>query len=132
VPVIAPRVGQDDAYFWEGVAESRLLLRGCVSCGHLQHPPTPMCQKCGGLQWSVRDASGKGVVYSWIVAKHPTEADGAGRVVALVELAEGVRLVANLSADPSTVANGLPVEVFFADVDGVRLPQFRPVAAVSL
>jgi uncharacterized OB-fold protein len=89
-----------------------------------------MCQKCGGLQWAVRDASGKGVVYSWIVSTHPTESGEPRRVVVLVELTEGVRVVANLSGvDPSSVTNGLPVEVFFDDVQGVRLPQFRPVRA---
>jgi hypothetical protein len=45
----------------------------------------------------------------------------------LVELEEGVRLVANLQGlQPAEVANELPVEVFFDQVDGVWLPQFRP------
>jgi hypothetical protein len=49
------------------------------------------------------------------------------RIVALVELDEGVRLVSNLvGIDAAEVENGMPLVVLFAEVDGVALPQFRP------
>jgi uncharacterized OB-fold protein len=48
--------------------------------------------------------------------------------VALIELDEGLRLVSNLAGiDPAEVRNGMRVEVKFGQVDGVKLPQFRPV-----
>jgi uncharacterized OB-fold protein len=51
------------------------------------------------------------------------------RIVALVELEEGVRIVSNLHAvEPANVRNEMPLEVVFVDVDGVRLPQFQPAA----
>lgn len=125
--VIPPIVTEDDEYFWNGVAEGRLLLRRCVECGHLQHPPTPMCQKCGSLNWEVQEASGQGVVYSWIVSRHPTKPEATPRIVALVQLAEGVRVVANVQdIEPENVANDMPVELFFAEVGGTKLVQFRP------
>ena len=66
-------------------------------------------------------------MHSWIVSRHPTEPDDAPRIVALVDLEEGVRLVSNLQdVDPAHVENDMPVEVVFADVDGFTLPQFRP------
>jgi uncharacterized OB-fold protein len=85
-----------------------------------------MCSECQSLEWEATESSGRGWIYSWVVSHHPTEPDAEPRVVVLVELEEGVRLVANLQGLPwSKVRNDLPVEVFFADVDGVRLPQFR-------
>jgi uncharacterized OB-fold protein len=127
--VIAPAVNRDDEYFWTGVGEDRLLVRCCATCAHLQHPPVPMCPKCGSVTWDVRQLAGRGFVYSWIVSRHPARPEDAPRIVALIELDEGLRLVSNLTGiDPAGVRNGMRVEVEFSDVDGVRLPQFRPVA----
>jgi uncharacterized protein len=127
--VIPPVVNRDDEYFWRGVAEDRLLIRRCAQCAHLQHPPTPMCPKCGSVSWDVQQVTGRGFVYSWIVSRHPTQPEDAPRVVALVELDEGPRLVSNLTGVSSAdVRNGMRVEVGFDEVDGVRLPQFRPAA----
>jgi uncharacterized OB-fold protein len=126
-PTIAPVTGPDDAWFWDGVRDGRLLVRACASCGRLRHPPVPMCPACGSTEWSVREASGRGRVHAWIVSRHPTEPDAAPRLVALVELDEGVRLVSNLvDVDVADVRNELAVEVCFRDHDGVVLPQFRP------
>jgi hypothetical protein len=88
-----------------------------------------MCGRCRSLEWDTVESSGRGTVYSWVLSHHPTEPDAAPRIVVLVDLAEGVRLVANLQGvSPTEVANGLPVEAFFAEVGGVMLPQFRPAA----
>jgi uncharacterized OB-fold protein len=117
----------DDEYFWQGVSEGRLLLARCANCSTLQHPPSPMCPTCGSVQWTTQDASGRGTVHSWIVSRHPTRPDDLPRIVALIELEEGIRLVSNLQdVEIDDVRNDMPVEVIFADVDGVRLPLFRP------
>jgi uncharacterized OB-fold protein len=87
-----------------------------------------MCPHCGSLEWTVRELSGRGTLHSWVQSKHPTEPDDMARIVALVELEEGVRIVSNLHAiEPANVENDMPLEVVFVDVDGVRLPQFQPV-----
>jgi uncharacterized OB-fold protein len=89
-----------------------------------------MCPACHSLTWTTREATGRGTVYSWIVSHHPTEADALPRIVVLVDLEEGVRLVSNLQGvAPSDVRNGMDVEVFFQDFDGVVLPQFRAATA---
>ena len=86
-----------------------------------------MCPACHSVRWATREASGRGTIYSWIVSHHPTEADELPRVVVLVDLEEGVRLVSNLrDVPPANVRNGMDVEVYFHDFDGVVLPQFRP------
>ncbi len=120
-----------DAYFWDGVKDRTLLLRRCVGCGELQHPPTPMCGRCHGLEWETQKATGRGTVYSWIVSRHPSQPDDNPRIVALVELAEGVRLVSNLiGIEADAVKNDMEVEVTFVEYgEDMLLPQFTPVAA---
>ena len=50
-------------------------------------------------------------------------------MVALIELEDGIRTISNLQRiDVADVRLGMPVELFFASVDGATLPQFRPVA----
>jgi hypothetical protein len=126
--VISPIPNRDDQFFWDAVMDHRLVMRRCAGCTRLQHPPSPMCPSCGGVEWVVEDVSGKGEVYSWIASRHPNQPDEDGRIAAIIELAEGVRLVSNLrDIAPGDVHNGMPVEVTFAEIGGVKLPQFRPM-----
>lgn len=124
-----PAVNDDSAFFWEGARRGELLIQRCASCGELRHPPRPMCPACRSLEWDTLRASGRGTVFSYVVHHYP-EVPGfeTPYVVALVELAEGSRLVSNLvDADPGEVAIGMPVEVTFAAVDDeITLPLFRP------
>ena len=133
VHVVPPVIGPDDEYFWEGARDRKLLLQRCGGCGELRHPPVPMCPECGSLEWSAQEASGRGTVFSWIVSRHPNSAraDEGWRIVAVVELEEGIGFVTNLQdVEPDDVRNEMPVEVCFTEFDdGVVLPQFRPVGA---
>ncbi len=128
--VIPPSEDPDDVWFWQGVAEGRLLLQQCSDCGTLRHPPVPMCGDCHSLAWHAEPSPGNGSIHSWIVSRHPTLPDDDPRIVVLVDLDEGVRFVANLvDADPAGVANDQRVELCFRTYDGVTLPQFRPAEA---
>jgi uncharacterized OB-fold protein len=77
--------------------------------------------------------SGDGTVYTYTVVRHPTHfafADKVPYVLAIVELAEGPRLVTALvGVEPERVRAGQPVRVVFREVaDGVTLPYFEPAA----
>ena len=125
--VIPPTPGADDQYFWDGVAQGKLLLQRCAECHRLRQPPSPMCPSCHSVEWDTQEASGRGEIYSWVVSRHPSGTDADARIVIVVDLEEGVRLVSNLEqSSGDTVRTGLEVEAFFAEVDGVKLPQFRP------
>jgi uncharacterized OB-fold protein len=125
--VIPPTVGHDDKFFWDGVAEGKLLLQSCADCGTVRHPPLPMCGACNSLNQSTFESAGRGHVYSWVQSKHPTLPDEAPRIVILVELDEGPRIVSNLQGvDLADVRNDMRVEFFTQVVDGTLLPQFRP------
>jgi len=132
MPVIAPRPDHDDRFFWDGVAEGRLLVRACADCGHVQHPPTPMCPACQSLRWEPREVTGRGTVLAWIASKHPSAPDAEPRIVVLVQLDDGPRLVANLyGADTSWAINDLAVEATFVEIDGIRLPGFQPARGAA-
>ncbi|MEU4925140.1 OB-fold domain-containing protein [Streptomyces yokosukanensis] len=137
-----PVVNRDNAGFWQGVADRRLLVQRCTDCGTLRHPWLPGCNACGGPDWDTVEASGAGTVHSYVVMHHPpfpafTESDqGTGTAgpyaVGLVELAEGVRMVSNVVGVPyDKVRIGLPVRVEFRtyeDTEGALvLPVFRVV-----
>ena len=88
-----------------------------------------MCGDCQSLEHEAVTARGSGTVYSWIQSVHPTESDAARRIVAVVELAEGVRFVANLTGVAmAEVTVGMAVEFTVVEVDGIALPHFRPAA----
>jgi uncharacterized OB-fold protein len=131
--MVEPDVGYDDESFWNGVKRGKLLLARCARCSRLQHPPSPMCPHCGSVAWEAQEASGRGTVQSWIVSHHPTKPDDAPRIVALIDLEEGARLVSNLQdVEVADVTNDMAVEVVFCEVDGFTLPQFRPAQRGSV
>ena len=119
----------DTAFFWEGVAAGELRIQRCTGCKALRHPPGPMCPHCQSLEWDAIVASGRGRIYSYVVAHHPPVPPFAyPNAIALVELDEGTRLVSNLiGIDPSQIEIGQRVRVEFTRVDDeLVLPLFRP------
>jgi uncharacterized protein len=117
-------------HFWRAAAAGRLLLRRCTSCKVLEHPAqaTDVCGGCHGTEFEDVLADGRGRVYTWILSRHPNRPDEQPRIVAVIELEEGVRLVSNvIDVEPQAMRNELPVEVCFVERDGRVLPQFRPL-----
>lgn len=126
-----PAQSADTSFFWEGAERGELLIQRCMSCRTLRHPPGPGCASCGSLDWDTLRSSGRGTVYSYAVHHYPpVPGFDVPNLVGLIELEEGVRVIANVvGVGADDVEIGMPVEVFFADFDGVVLPQFRPVAS---
>ena len=124
--VVPPLDHLDDRYFWVGAARGELLLQRCSACGHQRYPPAPLCPECSSAEFVEFVSSGRGTIYAWILSHHPTKKDESPRVVVMVALDEGVRVVSNLiDCDLDEVANDLPVEVCFISQEGFTLPQFR-------
>jgi uncharacterized OB-fold protein/acyl dehydratase len=127
-----PAITHDNRFWFEGAKEHKLLIQRCTSCGVLRHPPTAMCASCRSFDWDAVEASGRGIVYSFVVNHYPqVPAFDYPLVVALIELEEGTRLVSNLTdIEPGDVRVGMPVEVEFVAFDEeLTLPQFRPASA---
>ncbi|MFB7643596.1 bifunctional MaoC family dehydratase N-terminal/OB-fold nucleic acid binding domain-containing protein [Streptomyces sp. NPDC056084] len=127
-----PVVNRDNAGFWAGVAEHRLLVQRCGDCAEPRFPWLPGCHACGSARWDTFEASGRGTVYSYVVMHHPPfPAFDPPYAVGLIELAEGVRIVSNVvGVAPDEVRIGMAVRLEFLRVDAeLELPVFRVEAA---
>jgi hypothetical protein len=127
--VARPARSRDTEFFWAGLADGELRIWRCGECGLLRHPPGPMCPRCRATRPEHQVSAGLGEVYSYVVHHHPPV---PGRtppfVVALVELAEGVRILGELrGVEPERVRVGLPVRIEFDRVDDeLTLPAWGP------
>lgn len=124
-----PTLSHDTAFFWEGLQRGELLIQRCVGCHELRHPPGPACMKCHCLEWDSVQSRGRGRLVSFVVMHKPQVASfGYPHPVGLVELDEGVRLVAPLSvAAPDAFEIGMRVQAVIEPVAGeYRLPRFEP------
>jgi uncharacterized OB-fold protein len=125
-----PRMDEESRGWWEALVRHELYVQECGACGVRRLPPRALCTAClsSNVRW-VR-CSGHGVVYSFTVT-HQNQAPGFREelpyVLAIVELAEGPRLMTNIvETSPDAVHIGSPVEVVFDDVTPeVTLPRFR-------
>lgn len=123
-----PVINRDNAGFWEGVREHRLLIQRCTACGTLRHPWLPGCNTCGHPEWDTVEASGTGTVHSYVVMHHPPfPAFDPPYAVGLIELTEGVRMISNVTGVPyDKVRIGMPVRLEFREYDEeLVLPVFR-------
>ena len=123
-----PAITHDNAFFWDGIAQGRLLVQRCA-CGRLRHPPGPACPVCHSFEWEAVEVSGRGRIYSYVVMHHPPIPPFEyPNPIALVELDEGPRLVANLvGVEPERIRIGARVRCEIAEVEpGTKLPRFRP------
>ncbi|HLK72610.1 MAG TPA: OB-fold domain-containing protein [Streptosporangiaceae bacterium] len=129
---LRPLVTPDNSFFWAGTAVGELRIQRCASCGTLRHPPGPMCPACGvPADGGYLVAAGTGEVFSYVVHHHPpVPGKKLPLVVALVQLPEGVRMVAEMpGVAPDQVHIGMPVRAAFLrvdDVDPLALPAWRP------
>jgi len=110
--------------FWEATKDRRLDLQWCLDCEQPVHFPREACPRCLGTRFEWRTASGDGEVYS-VVVEHRAEEPYA---VALVDLAEGVRMLTNVVGVPADqVSVGMAVKVTWEALDdGRHLPLFEP------
>jgi len=129
----APRVNADSKPFWEAARNNRLLYKRCVSCGQPHFPPRYLCPACwsDGLEWV--ESKGQAVVYSYTIMRRaplPVFAKRVPYVVALVDLDEGPRMMANVVGDDALdIKVGDRVRVCFEDRgDGFKVPQFSRIA----
>lgn len=126
-----PQLRGEEAPFYEAADDGRLVVQRCPSCEQIVFYPRTVCPHChlGTPEWI--DASGRGHVYSFSVlhrAGSPGFEANIPYVVALVDLEEGVRMLANLvHVPPEDVEIGMPVSVTFERrAEDFVVPQFEP------
>ena len=126
-PRPAPNPDPDNAPYWQGAHDGRLMLQRCTTCGSYQLYPRDRCLvDRGPVEWV--QASGRATVYSFTVIRQNYSRpfrDWIPYVVALVDLEEGPRVMTNIvDVDPAEVRIGMPVQARFeavSDVAGIAL-----------
>jgi uncharacterized OB-fold protein/acyl dehydratase len=121
------------APFWEGLKARRLLIQQCNACAHWNFYPRRHCPVCLEHDLAWREVDGTATLYSYTVtriATLPDFMDEMPQKLAVVELAEGVRINTNLvGLDETEIRIGMPLQPVFAEVDakGNRLLRFTGV-----
>jgi len=125
--MMRPSSSRDTAFFWEGVAAHELRVQRRAD-GSLQHPPVPAVWQDPGAPVEYVVSSGRGTVFSFVV-HHAPKVPGRTLpfVIALVELAEGVRMLGELrGVDPGAVQIGMPVRAMYIDFPDWCLYAWEP------
>jgi uncharacterized OB-fold protein len=128
----APISNADSVPYWNAARQRQLLIRKCDDCGELHFMPRYLCPVCwsDNLKWV--ECKGTGSVHSYTIIRRAPMAVFAPRVpyvVALIELDEGPRMMANVLTQAAlSIAIGDRVQVTFEDRgDGALIPQFVPM-----
>lgn len=126
-----PFLRGEERKWFDAAREQRLLYQQCADCGAIPSYPRAICPACWSPTLDEKSSRGRGTVYSFTVQYRPGApafAEDVPYTLVLVDLEEGFRMLADLrGADPETVAIGLPVEIFFDQIDAETvLPRFRP------
>jgi uncharacterized OB-fold protein len=122
---LSPIVNSLSEPFYTAGAEGRLVLPHCVTTGRPFWPPSPSSPfaTAGTVEW--REVEPRGEVRSIVTYARVFQQALADRMpfaIALVELAEGVRLQAHV-ADPESLVAGNRARLIFAPL----APDLPPV-----
>jgi uncharacterized OB-fold protein len=117
-------------HFWDGTAAGELRLQRCDACANVYFPPRPFCPACASRKVTVFKASGHATLYSYVINHRPAPGFTPPYAIAVVELAEGPRMMTNIVGCPQTpeaLDLDMKLEVAFEKLDdNCTLPLFRP------
>lgn len=126
-----PGIDNESRPYWDAAKKHKLMIQKCRDCGQHQHYPRALCVHCYSDALDLVEASGRGEIYTYTVARRagPAFADDAPYVPAVVLLEEGPKMVSSIVTDDvEQVRIGQKVTVVFDDVtDEVTLPRFKLV-----
>ena len=124
-----PPVSPTTEPFWEATRDRRFLLQWCTDCNRAIFYPREVCPSCLGSSLEWRESPGRGRVYTYTIEYRPQNPNlAAPYTVALIDLDEGVRMMANvIDCEPDAVSIGMPVMIAWEALsDGRNLPMFAP------
>jgi len=116
--------------FWDGARAGKLMQQRDRTTGAVHWPPKPLYWKDGQrLEWF--EASGCGVVYTWVVGSEPflpAFVHLLPHVMVVVQLDEGPRIVGHMvDTKPEAMRFGMRVRVVFKRLtERVTLPVWEP------
>lgn len=118
------------APFWEGTKAKQFMVQFCRATGKPQFYPRANNRYSGRRDVGWREVSGRGVVFSYTVARKGSAGFQGDDlyIVVVVTLAEGVNVLSNMTAcAPNEIHIGMPVELSWLPLpNGLHLPLFQP------
>ena len=123
------RIDHDNAAFYQGLLEHRLLINRCNDCGRWHHPPRSLCPGCWSTSLTPTDVGGSGFV-AYITILHqgrmqPGIDYDLGYPMVAIELDEqaGLRVTGTVvGSPPQQIAVGDRVRMVWRDFED-RPPQ---------
>jgi uncharacterized OB-fold protein len=126
-----PEPTPDTQPYWDGAAAGELRIQRCTDCRVPYFYPRPICPSCGSDRVEWFTASGDATLYSYVINHRPApgfEEEGP-YAIAVVQLAEGPRLMTSIRGVPATPEDlvlDMPLRVAFEQRGEVWLPVFCP------
>jgi uncharacterized OB-fold protein len=126
-----PEVDDTSRPFWDALRTGLLTYQCCDACRHVWLPPRRECPYCLSSKSNWQVASGRAKLVSWVVyyqALHPAFTSRIPYTVAIVELAEGPRMLTNIvgSTDPESLRIDESLELVLEQEGDLAVPRFRP------
>ncbi|MGR3323730.1 MAG: Zn-ribbon domain-containing OB-fold protein [Pseudooceanicola sp.] len=115
--------------YWAALDAGSLRFQRCRACGQAQLPPREECSNCLSPELTWETAGGEAKLVSWVVyhrAYHDAFRDAVPYNVAVVELAEGPRLISNIDAPNDSLRIDMPLRLTLSERMGQAIPQFLP------
>jgi uncharacterized protein len=128
----APSPTPETQPYWDGAKAGELRIQRCVDCGGKPYfYPRDICPFCGSVNVEWFTASGNATLYSYVINHRaaPGFEEEGPYAIAVVELAEGPRMMTNLVGVPNTpeaLVLDMPLKVAFQDRGDVTVPVFTP------
>lgn len=113
--------------YFDGIARRQLLVPHCLSCGKPHFYPRHACPGCWSEDYDWKPAVGSGTVHTHTTVRANPPSSFVALLpyrIAIVDLAEGVRMLANIVGEVAPEV-GDAVQLDFIERDGAPLPVFR-------
>lgn len=114
------------AQYWAGAADGELRIQFCHRCQLHYFYPRPTCPHCGSADVSWAVACGRARLHTYLINHRPAPGFPAPYAIAIVELAEGPRLMTNIVGIPNTPEH-LRLDMMLRVVFEPRGDQWVPV-----
>lgn len=128
-------VTRDNAEFYRGWLERRLLIHRCGDCRTWHHPPRPLCPECWSTKVQEVEVFGRGTLNLLVLLHQRPSATGVDykaspHPVVVIELDEqtGLRVTGTgtvIGTAPDAIGVGDRVTLDWSERDGVPIPVFR-------
>jgi uncharacterized OB-fold protein len=128
-----PKPTPESKRYWDGANSGQLWIQKCVKTGKHFFPPRRYSPFTVGGETEWVQASGRATLYSYVINHRaaPGFEDDAPYAIAVVELEEGPRMMANIVGIENTPENlvlDMPLQVQFEARGEQQVPVFAPAS----